>query len=162
MMVPIVMVMIVALTAVSATFWLKGHPHLHQRCSKALQHMLNHVVGPYAKNRLLDLGRQMPIPQMPGKAHQLTWIVVPDFNGELQRSLDLQPSPIVQLQTIAVRHRNRRWQIEKDFFALVRSHANPPTMAGVEVESQSPCRRCVRPTACRTMNGSSVQGHVST
>jgi hypothetical protein len=130
-----IVVMIVALAAVSATFWLKWHAHLHERCSKALQHMLNHMIGPYAKNRLLDLGRQMPIPQMPGNAHQLTWIVVPDFNGELRRGLDLQPSPIVQLQAIAVRHCNRCWQIEKDFFALVRSHADAATMTGVEVES---------------------------
>jgi hypothetical protein len=136
MMVPTVLVvMIVAMAAVSAPFWLKGHARLHQRCSKALQHMLNHVIGPYAKYRLLDLGRQMPIPQMPGNAHQLTWIVVPDFNGELRRGLDLQPSPIVQLQAIAVCHCNRYWQIEKDFFALIRSHANAAAMAGIEVES---------------------------
>jgi hypothetical protein len=136
MMVPTInMVVMQYLATVSTTFRLKGHPHLDQDCAEALQHVLDHVIGPYAQNRRLDLGRQMPIPKMPGNTHQLTWIVVADFNDEFQSGLDLQPSPIVQLQAIAVSHCNRCWQIEEDLFALVRSQANAATMAGVEVES---------------------------
>jgi hypothetical protein len=49
MMVPeIIMVVMLYLAAVSATFRLKRLPHLDQDCSEALQHMLNHVIRPYA------------------------------------------------------------------------------------------------------------------
>jgi hypothetical protein len=97
MMVPaIIMVVMLYLAAVSATFRLKGYPYLDQNCSEALQHVLDHVIGPYAKHSLPYLGRQMPITQVPGKAHQLTWILMPDFNGELRSGLNLQPPPVFE------------------------------------------------------------------
>jgi len=104
----------------------------------------------------------MPITQVPGEAQQLTWILMPDFDGELWSGLHLQPSPVVQLQAIAIRYCNRCRQIEQDFFALVRSHADAATMTRVEVESQCPCGRCTRPMARRTMSGGAMHRHVST
>jgi hypothetical protein len=121
--------------AVSATFWLKGRPHLHQDRAEALKHVLNHVIGPYSKNCLADFSGQVPIAQVPGKPHQLIGILVPDFDGELCGGADLQPSPIVQLQAVAICHGDRFRQVEKDFFAMVRRHANTAAMACVEVES---------------------------
>ena len=90
------MVVMVAVAAVSAAFRLKGHSHLDQDRSESLQHVLDHVIGPYAKRRLPYLGRQMPITQVPGKAHQLTWILMADFNDELRSGLNLQPLPICE------------------------------------------------------------------
>jgi len=52
----IVIVMFYSAT-VCATFRLKGHSHFYQDCSETLQHVLNHVIGPYAKHRLPDFGR---------------------------------------------------------------------------------------------------------
>ena len=89
------MLVMLYLAAVSATFRLKGLPHLDQDCSEALQHVLDHVIGPYAKHRRPYLGRQMPITQVPGNAHQLTWILMADFNSELRSSLNLEPLPIL-------------------------------------------------------------------
>ena len=90
------MVVMLYRAAVSTPFRLKGHSCLDQDCSEALQHVLDHVIGPYAKRFLPYLGRQMPITQVPGKAHQLTWIVVRDFNDGLRSGLKLQPLPIIK------------------------------------------------------------------
>ena len=47
-MVATIIRVVMYLAAVSATFRLKRLPHLDQDCSEALQHMLDHVIGPYA------------------------------------------------------------------------------------------------------------------
>jgi len=47
------------------------------------------VVWPNAKNLASNFSRQMPISQMPGKAHKLMGIFVPDFDNTLGRGLNL-------------------------------------------------------------------------
>ena len=78
MMSTVVMVMILA--AVSAAFRLEGGLHLHKIRSEAMEHILNHMVGPNVKNLVSNFGRQMPISQMPREAHELTEILMPHFD----------------------------------------------------------------------------------
>jgi hypothetical protein len=104
----------------------------------------------------------MPVTQVPGKAHQLTWILMPDFNSELRSSLNLQPLPIFEQQAISVGHRDRSREVEKDRFTLIRNQANAAAMARVKIEGDSARSRVNRPKPGGAMNRNAVVRHIST
>jgi hypothetical protein len=97
----------VAVAGVSAAFGLERDLHPCKVCSKAKEHIFNYVVRPNAKNLVSNFSRQMPISQMPRKARQLIGIFMSDFDNELRRSLNLEPSTIFELQAISISHGNR-------------------------------------------------------
>jgi hypothetical protein len=84
-----IMLVMVAVTAVSAAFGLEGGLHLYKIRSEAMEHILDHVVGPNAKNPVSNFSRQMPISQMPGKTHKLIGIFMPDLDNKLRSGLNL-------------------------------------------------------------------------
>jgi hypothetical protein len=89
MMSLLIMVVMVAVTAVSAAFGLEWGLHLYKIGSEAMEHILNHVVGPNAKNLVSNFSRQMPISQMPSKTHKLVGIFMPDLDNKLSSGLNL-------------------------------------------------------------------------
>jgi hypothetical protein len=153
------MVVMVAVAAVGAAFGLKGGLHLHELRSKAMEHILDHVVGPNTKNVVSNFSRQVPVSQMPRKAHELMGIFVSDFDNQLRSSLNLQPPAVFQLQAISIGHGNRFRKVKKDIFSLIGSQANSATIARVEIESESACRFFLWPVPGGAMNGSAVHGH---
>ncbi len=152
MMPTVIVVVMVAVAAVSAAFRLEGSLHLHKIRSEAVEHFLDHVVGPNSKNLVSNFSRQMPISQMPSKAHKLIGIFMPDFDNKLSSGLNLQPPSIVELQAISIGHRNRFRKVKKDIFALIRSQANAAAMARVKIESESAYSVFLRPMASGAMN----------
>jgi hypothetical protein len=152
MMPTVIMVVMVAVTAVSAASGLEGGLHLYKIRSKTMKHILDHMIGPNAKSLVSKFSRQMPISQMPGKAHKLVGISMPDFDNKLRSGLNLQPPPIFKLQAISISHRNRFWKVEKDIFALIRGQANATAMARVEIESDGACCLFLRPKPGAAMN----------
>src|SRR5215475_13245813 len=104
----------------------------------------------------------MPISQMPGEAHELVGISMPDFDDKLRGGIDHQQPPVFKLQSIAVRHGNRSRKIEKDIFALIRSQANAAAMTGIEVEREGACRSFLRPMSGRAMNRSVMHRRLNT
>ena len=152
-MVPAVaMIVIVAVVAISATLGLERGLHFTQLRTKAVEHMLDHMVGPNAENLVPNFSRQMPVSEVPSQAHKLVGISVPNFDNMLRSSLNHQPPPIFKLQTISISHRNRFREVEKDILAFVRSQANATAMARVKTESQSACGVSPRPVASGAMN----------
>jgi len=149
-------VMVVAVPAVCAALGLEGNLHLGEIRSETEEHVLNHMVGPNAKNLVSNFRGQMAISQMPGKAHKLLSISVPDFDDELWSGVDLQPPPVLQLQAISVCHRYGFRQVEKDILALICGQTNAATVASVKIESESACGLFLRPMASGAMNGSVV------
>lgn len=109
------------------------------------------MIGTNAKRVLANLCGQMPIPQMPGQADKLMGVLVPDLNDGLGSRLDLQPSAIVQLQPIPVRHGNGFREIKKHIFAVIRGETDTPTVARVKVEGERAGRLLLWPVACRSM-----------
>jgi len=64
MMMPTVAVfVIVAVAAVRAAFGLEGDLDLDEIRSETAEHILNHVVGPNAKNLVSNFCGQMPVPR---------------------------------------------------------------------------------------------------
>jgi hypothetical protein len=153
MMMPgVIMIVMVAVTAVSAALGLERNLHLYKIRSESMEHLLDHMVGPNADNLVLNFNWQMPISQMPGKPRKLIRVFMPDLDNRLHSGLNLEPPPIFKLQAIAFGHRDRFRKIEKDVFALIRRQANATAMARIEIESESACRIFLRPQTGRSMN----------
>jgi hypothetical protein len=146
------MLLMVAGAAVSAAFGVEGSLHPYKIRFEAMEHILDHMVRPNAKNLVSDFGGQMPISQMPSKAHELIGVFMPDFDNTLRSGLDLQQPAIIKLQAIAIGHRNRLRKIEKDIFALIRSQANAAAMARVKIERDRARRLFLRPMPGGAMN----------
>jgi hypothetical protein len=146
------MVVMVAVAAVGAAFGLEGGLHPCKIGPEAMEHILDHMVGPNAKNTMSNFSRQMPISQMPGKAHKLIGILVPHFDNRLRSGLHLQPSAIVKLQAVSIGYRNRFRKVEKENFELIRHQPNAPAMASIEIEREGACRSFLRPMSGRAMN----------
>ncbi len=148
----------VAVASVSAAFGLERGLHLYEIRSKTNEHILDHVVGPNKKNMVSNFGRQMPITQVPGKAHQLDRIFVSDFDNILRSRLNLEPSAVFKLQTISISHGNRLGKVEQDIFAVIPNQANAASMARVKIESERSCRVFRWPIPGESMNGSAMSG----
>jgi hypothetical protein len=155
----VIMVVVVVMSAVRAAFGLKRCLQLHELGSKAMEHIFDYVVGPNTKNVVSNLSRQVPVSQMPRKAHELMGIFVSDFHNQFRSSLNLQPPPIFQLQAIAIGHRNGLRKVKQDIFAMIRSQTNTAAMARVKIERQSACRFFLRPMAGGAMDGSIAHCH---
>jgi hypothetical protein len=136
MMMFLVIMVMMAVAAVSTAFGLEGSVLSYEIRSEAKKHILDHMVGPNAKNFVSDFSRQMPISQMPRNANKLMRIFVTDFNNKLRSGLNFEPPPIFKLQAISISHCNRLRKVEKDVFALIRSQANATAMARIKIESQ--------------------------
>jgi hypothetical protein len=158
MMLPLTMGAMVAVAGVSAAFGLERDLHPCKVCSEAKEHILDHVVGPNAKNLVSNFSRQMPISQMPRKARQLVGIFMSDFDNELHCSLNLEPSTIFKLQAISISHGDRLGKVEQDILALIASQTDAASMPRVEIESERSCRVLRRPIPGESMNGSAMSG----
>ena len=152
MMFTVIMVVMVAITTVSAAFRLERVLQLYKLRSEAMEHLLDHMIGPDSKNLVANFGRQMPVPQMPGEAHELLGILVPDFHNRLRSGLHYEQSPIFKLQGVPIGHRNRFRKIEKDVLALIRGQANAAAMARVEIERERAGRAFPGPMPGGPMN----------
>jgi hypothetical protein len=148
----LILVTMVAVAAVSTTFGLERGLHFRELRAEAVEHLLDHMVGPNAENLVPNFSRQMPVSEVPSQARKLVGISVPNFDNMLRSSLNHQPPPILKLQTISISHRNRLRKVEKDIFPFVRSQANAAAMARVKIESEGACSVFPRPMASGPMN----------
>jgi hypothetical protein len=146
------MVMMMAVVAVRAAFRLERGLHLHKLSSEAMEHLLDHMVGPNAENLIANFSRQVSISQMPGKAHELMGIFMPDFDNRLRGGLDFQQSPVFKLQRIPIRHRNCFREVQKDIFALIGCQPNAAAVTQVEIERERASRFFLRPVSSGAMN----------
>jgi len=103
----VAMVVMVAVAAIGAALGLEGGLEVDELRSEAAEHGLDHVIWSDPKNRIADLGRKVPISQVPGNANQLPGVGMPDLDDELRRGLDPDPSSIVELEPISVGHCHR-------------------------------------------------------
>jgi hypothetical protein len=136
MMMPAFIVIMGVAVAVGSAFGLEGRLQLYELRAKAAEQILDYMVGSNADYLFSDISWQVSISQMPGKADELIGIFVPDFHDQLGCGLNLEPSPIIQLQAIAIGHGDGFRKVENDIFTLICGQANAAAMAGVEVEGK--------------------------
>jgi hypothetical protein len=162
MMPTVIIVMAVSVAAVSTAFRLEGNLRRYKIRSKTPEHLLDHMIGPNAKNPASNFSRQMAVSQMPGKAHQLIGIFMSHFDNKLRSGLNLEPPPIFKLQSVSIGHRDRFREVEEDVFAVIGRQANAAAMARVEIESERSGRFFLRPMPGLPMNRSEMHRHIST
>jgi hypothetical protein len=124
-----------------------------------VEHLLDHVVGPNAKDMVSNFRRQMPIAEMPSQTYELVGIFVSDLYNRFSGGLNLEPPPVLELQSVSVGHGNRFLKIEKDILTLVCRQANAPAMASFKIESESSCYFFFRPVTRGAMNRSVLHCH---
>ena len=148
----VIMVVMVAITAVGAAFRLERSLQPEKLGSEAMEHVLDHMIRANAKNPIENFSRQVPVSQMPGKAHELIGITVRDLDNRLRSRLHHEQSPIFELQGVPVSHSNRFRQIQKHILALIRNESDATAMARVEIERESARRMFHGPMPGGSMN----------
>ena len=83
------MMFVVVAVTVSTAFRLEGRLDLLKTRSQITEHIFDDVVGPNKKNMISNFRRQVPITQVPCKAHQLYRIFMSDFHQILGGGLNL-------------------------------------------------------------------------
>jgi hypothetical protein len=106
-------VMMMTMLTVGAALGLKRNVCPRQFRPEAAKHFLDDMVRTNAKRMIANLCGQVPISQVPGKAHKLTAILMSDFHSQLWCGLNPEPPPVFQLQTISVSHCNCMRKIEQ-------------------------------------------------
>jgi hypothetical protein len=164
MMVVLMMVMVVMMTmaAIGAPLGLKRVLDLRKVGAKHVEHLLDHVVGPNAKDLVADFSRQMSVPEVPGQARKLVRIVMPNLDDELGRRPDLEPSAVGKLQAITIGHGDGPGKVEQHVVALIRHEANAAAMTRIEIERKNTRGLIARPMPCRAVNGGVLYRHLST
>jgi len=138
--------------AVRAAFGLKGCLKLHHRSSEAAQHVFDYMIGPYPKRVTADLSRHVPVAEMPRESHELRGVCMTDVDDRLGRRSNDQPPSIVELNAVAIAHRDRGWKIQKQFVAFVGNEADAPPMPTVEIERNRTGGKRLGPLARTPMN----------
>ena len=140
MMLALIMLVVMIMVAVSAAFGLKTGLHVFKIRSKAVKHILNHMIGPNTKNVVSDFCWQMTVSEMPRDAHQALEIPMPDLHKRFSSRPDLQPPAVIELEAIALVHCNRLGQIEKHILALVCAQSNAAAVASIKIKRD--CAQC--------------------
>jgi hypothetical protein len=160
MVVCVLSVMAVAMfaTAICSTFGLERRFDLRQPGSETGKHVFDYVVGANEKEISANLRRKMPVSEMPCEAHQLMGMRMPDLYKGFGSGPNPEPIAVVELQSIAVGHRDCFRKIEQYFFSMVCGETNPTPMPCVEIKRDRANRLFAWPVSCRSMDGSIVHG----
>src|SRR5262249_46026928 len=126
----------VPMAAIRAPFRLKRRLQPHEGRPEAAQHVFDHVIRSDAKALTADLGRHMTVAEVPGKQYETTVMAVCDVDHRFRGRPDDQPPPVIELQAIAIAHRDRSRQIEEDVIALVGHETRTTPVPIVELQSE--------------------------
>jgi hypothetical protein len=85
----LIMIVVVAMASISSPFGLKVVLHPRKLCSKTMKHILDHMIGPNAKNAISQFRWQMTVSEMPCDAQQLLAILMSDLDQKLDSGSDL-------------------------------------------------------------------------
>ena len=127
---------IMLMTAVSAPFGLKGRLQLDEDRSKAVQHVFDDVIWPYAERLTSELGWNMSIAEMPRQTHELTEIAVSDIDDGLRRRANDEPTAVLDLQAVSIAHRGGGIQVKKHFIALIGDQTDTTAVSIVIIEGE--------------------------
>jgi hypothetical protein len=128
-------------SGIGATFGIEWRIDLQDTRAKTLDHLLDDVISPDPQALGHDLGRQMPVAEMPGQTHQMERILSANFKQRLRRRHHLDQPPVLQDQRIAATQRHGGFQVEQKFETSRSRHRHPPPVTIVEVQHDGIGRR---------------------
>ena len=114
-MMPVPVIMTLGLTMpVGTAFRIKGCDQLAQLAAEFFDHVLNHVITPDTQRVAHQLGRQMPVAEMPGDLNKMRAIRCADFHQVFRFSADLNDPAVVENQAVTVMQMNGICLIQKE------------------------------------------------
>ena len=134
MVIMFIMALRMAGLGIGAAFRIERRLDLDDARAETLDHRLDHVVTADAQALGHDLGRQMPVPEMPGEPHQMVWIAGADLQQRLRRGNDLDQPAVLQHQGIAAAKRGGVREVEHECEPARAGHRQPSPMPIVEIE----------------------------
>jgi hypothetical protein len=158
----VVRVMILARISVRATFGLERSPSSHELGTKSLEHGFDHVIGSDAQDPMIDLGRQVPVAQMPGQSRELMQVRMPDFDHRLQGGAHFEPPAVLELQPIAIGHRDSLRELQENVLALIGRETQTPAVALLKLESEGSRGLLPGPLAAGAVNRCMLKSHINT
>ncbi|KPF96436.1 hypothetical protein IP86_16215 [Rhodopseudomonas sp. AAP120] len=91
---------------IGTAFRIEWRIDLKDLATKPLHHIGDDVIAADAERLGHDLGRQMPVAEMPGQSHQMQRIATADLQQRLRRGNHFDQPAIVEHQRVAAAQRN--------------------------------------------------------
>lgn len=122
------------------------------RASKVGQHFLQHMIRADQDRRLGDLGRNVPVAEVPSQTQEQERVRGGDLDQWFGRGLDRDPLAFRGRQSVTVGHGDRPLQVQQRLASIVESKTDPAAMARVEVQGHRAFRVGDRPMPVRAVN----------
>lgn len=119
---------------VSAALGIERRLDLDHASAEAFDHVGDDMVTADTQGLGHDLGRQMPIAEMPGEPHQMVRIGGADLQQRLGGSDHLDEAAILEHERIATAQGDGVLQIEQECEAARAGHRHPSPVPVVEIE----------------------------
>src|SRR5581483_10693133 len=126
--------MIMRRRCIGTALGIEGRLDLDDAGAQSPHHRLDHMVAPNAQRLRHELGRQMPVAEMPGDADQMMRIGALDLEQRLWRGHDLDQPAILQHQRVAAAQGDGVLEVEQEFQAARARHRHAPPVTVVEIE----------------------------
>ena len=130
----VVMVMMAVVMLVGATLGIKRRFDRFKPCTKAAQHIFDHMIAPDAQPLADDLHVDVTVADVPGEAREIVGVGSGDFNERLRPADDTDDRAVVEHKAVAVAQRCGLRQIEQKFCAALTAQHHPPAMTLMRVE----------------------------
>jgi len=119
---------------IGAAFGIERRLDLDDSRAKPLHHRFDHMISADAQRLGHDLGRQMPVAEMPGDPDQMVRIGAANFNKRLRRCDHFDQPAVVEHQRIAAAQRDGVFEIEQELKPARAAHRHAPPVPVVEIE----------------------------
>ena len=119
---------------IGAAFRIERRFDLDHAGAQPPDHRLDHVIAPDPQGFCHDLGRQMPVAEMPGDPDQMVRVGAPDLDQRLRCGDHLDQPAVVEHQRVAASQRDRVFEVEQKFEPARAGHSHPPAVTIVEIE----------------------------
>lgn len=127
-------VVVAAIVPVGAPLGLERAHDRRRRAALAADHLGEHVVVLDVDRVARDLGRGVPVADVPGDPHQPERVLGPHFEQALRRRPDLDEAPVLELHGIAVIERGRLVEIEQEGEPALPRERKAPALPALMVE----------------------------
>jgi hypothetical protein len=126
---------------IGAAFGIKGRLDLDDARAKPLHHGFDDMIMPDTQGLSRDLGRQMPVAEMPGKANQMMRVAAADLEKPLRSGHDLDQPAVFKHQRVTAAQRDRVLKIKQEFKPPRARHHHPPPVTIIEIKHDGIGRR---------------------
>jgi len=119
---------------IGAAFGIERRLDLDDAGAETFHHFLDDVIAADAQATGGDLGRQVAVAEMPGKAHEMAGIGAADLDQRFRRSHHLDAAAVFQHESVAAAQGDGVFEIKQELQSARPRHCHAAAMAIVEIE----------------------------